>query len=137
MAQIFLCANHNKYLFLCWSSAHKHGPMCCLVPSRSSHDTQQIHTLRNSLCTTIHTLAGPSSQSDIVASGSAVNTSVVFSPDQPGFTVSIALNLTDDQDALEAIESYQLMLIIPQTTRGVVLSDPTTTVINILDDDGM
>ena len=80
---------------------------------------------------------GPSSQSDIIASGPAVNMSVVFSPDQAGFSLSVALNLTDDDDALEAIESYQLVLMIPQTTRGVVLGDPAMTVISILDNDGM
>ena len=80
---------------------------------------------------------GPSSQSDIVPSGPVVNMRVVLSRKQSGFSLSIALNLTDDDDALEAIESYQLLLMIPQTTRGVVLGDAAMTVISILDDDGM
>ncbi len=51
--------------------------------------------------------------------------------------MSLALNLTDDEDALEAIEMYQLSLTIPETTRGVVSGEPVVTTVNILDDDGM
>ena len=62
--------------------------------------------------------------------------SVVFSQGQS--SVALALNLTDDDYALEALETYQLLLIIPQTSLGSVApGDPTTTTINIQDDDGM
>lgn len=57
--------------------------------------------------------------------------------DGSGPSLALALNLTDDEDALEAIEMYQLTLTIPVTTRGVVSGDPIVTTINILDDDGM
>jgi hypothetical protein len=60
---------------------------------------------------------------------------LVFSAGQQ--SMSLALNLTDDEDALEAIEMYQLSLTIPETTRGVVSGEPIVTTINILDDDGM
>ena len=84
-------------------------------------------------------LTGPSLQEDIIASGPTVNTSLVFSSGQQptGFSIAIALNLTDDDYALEAIEMYQLTLIIPQTTKGVVSGEPITTTINILDNDSM
>ena len=55
----------------------------------------------------------------------------------PGLSIAVALNLTDDDDALEAIEMYQLTLTIPPTTRGVVSGEPIATTINILDDDSM
>ena len=71
-----------------------------------------------------------------MASGPAINTTVLFTPGQTGFSATIVLNLTDDQYALEAIETYQLTIVIPQTTRGVVPGVPITTVVNILDDDG-
>lgn len=61
---------------------------------------------------------------------------MLFSPDQVGLSVSLALNLTDDDYALEAVENYQLAIIVPQTSGGVVPGSPITTVINILDDDG-
>ena len=63
--------------------------------------------------------------------------SVGQQPEGSILSVTLALNLTDDEDALEAIEMYQLTLTIPETTRGVVLGEPMVTTINILDDDGM
>ena len=86
-----------------------------------------------------HTL-GPSLQEDITASGPSVNTTLVISGGQQqgsGITIALALNLTDDEDTLEAIEMYQLTLTIPEATRGVVSGEPIVTTINILDDDGM
>lgn len=54
-----------------------------------------------------------------------------------GLSLALALNLTDDEDALEAVEMYQLTITIPETTRGVVSGEPVVTTINILDDDGI
>lgn len=61
----------------------------------------------------------------------------MFSPDNPSFSVAIALNITDDDYALESIETYELVLVIPQTSSSVEPGVPITTTINILDDDGM
>ena len=82
---------------------------------------------------------GPSSQTNILASASAVNETVTF---QSGVgapnSVSVSISLTDDQVALEAVESYIIRLEVAlDTFTAIRIGSPSTTVINVLDNDGM
>ncbi len=82
----------------------------------------------------VHT--GPSQQTDIVASGAAVNETDTFILGGNSI-ISIDIALTNDDVALEAVEQYILTLSLPAGTTGIeILPSEATTTINILDDDG-
>ena len=81
---------------------------------------------------------GPSAQTNVLASATAVNETVTF---QSGVgapnSVFVSIPLTDDQVALEAVESYIIRLEIAlDTFVAIRIGFPSTTVINVLDNDG-
>ena len=82
---------------------------------------------------------GPSAQTNVLASATAVNETVTF---QSGVgapnSVFVSIPLTDDQVALEAVESYIIHLEIAlDTFVAIRIGFPSTTVINVLDNDGI
>ena len=68
-------------------------------------------------------------------SGGSINRDEAFTTGQYTFTLS--LPLTDDEIALEDVESYNATLTLaPGTPPGVVLGSQTTTTISVKDNDG-
>ncbi len=80
-------------------------------------------------------IIGPSTQTDTVASGAAEDETITFTLGGDD-TIEITFILTDDLVALETVEQYTLSLSLPGVTTGIMIVDPDTTEINILDDDG-
>ena len=82
--------------------------------------------------------AGPSDQTNILASASAVNETITFlSGVGAPNSIFVNISLTDDQVALEAVERYIVGLEIAlDTSTAIRIGSPSTTVINVLDNDG-
>lgn len=82
-------------------------------------------------------VTGPSTQTDIEVSASGLSEQVTFEagPGTPD-SISVRIDLTDDDVALEAVEQYMASLVLPANATGVRLLEPRTTEINVLDDDG-
>ena len=102
--------------------------------------THCVYT-RHSVLLYIHVyvlLAGPSTQTNIEQSAAGIDQVVTFGagPDAPN-TISIMFNLTDDDVALEAIERYVASLSVVDSSSGVIVTQPSVTTINVLDDDGV
>lgn len=82
--------------------------------------------------------AGPSAQTNILASASAVNETITFlSGVGAPNSIFVNISLTDDQVALEAVEWYIIGLEIAlDTSTAIRIGSPNTTFINVLDNDG-
>lgn len=80
---------------------------------------------------------GPSNQPNIERSASGINEVITFQSglDAPD-TISVQVNLTDDDVALEDVERYFASLSLVDSTSGVLIVQPERTQINVLDDDG-
>lgn len=81
-------------------------------------------------------MIGPSAQQNIVQSADGIDTNVTF---EAGFgslnSTSVSFNISNDDIALEVLESYNVVLRLPQPTTGVRLGNLSVTRVNILDDD--
>ena len=76
-------------------------------------------------------------QTDVTNSAPAIDETITFGiGDVPPDCIQISLTLTDDQVALEAVETYTASLEIITGTNIVMLGAPEETNINIIDDDG-
>ena len=83
--------------------------------------------------------SGPSDQTDIVRSADGLDDLVTFQagPSAPN-SQFVEFTLTDDEIGLEAVEMYTASLMFPNgPVPFVSIVQPNTTVINVLDDDGM
>ena len=82
-------------------------------------------------------IPGPSNQRNIERSAAGINEIITFpaGPDGPN-TIRVSFNLTDDDVALEDIESYVVDLTVQPSSPGVTVEEPERTRINVLDDDG-
>lgn len=80
--------------------------------------------------------AGPSTSSPIVQSAASVDTVITFLAGQTApDVINIPINITDDDVALEAIESYVASLEIIQPAPNVLIGAHPTTSVNVLDED--
>ena len=76
-------------------------------------------------------------QTDVTNSAPAIDETITFGiGDVPPDSIRISLTLTDDQVALEAVETYTASLEIITGTNIIVLGAPEETLINVIDDDG-
>ena len=80
---------------------------------------------------------GPSNQASIERSADGINEIITFEagPDAPDI-IRVNFTLTDDNVALEDIERYVVNLFLPDSPAGVLIVEPDTTRIEVLDDDG-
>ena len=82
-------------------------------------------------------MIGPSTQQNIVQSADGIDTTVIF---KAGFgflnSTSVSFNISNDDVALEELESYNVVLRLPEPTTGIRLGNPSVTTVNILDEDG-
>ena len=83
----------------------------------------------------IFTEIGPSLQQNIVLSADGINTTVVFEAGSTSNSTNVFFNISDDEVALEPLESYVTVLTLLQSTTSVRLGSPSLTRVNILDDD--
>ena len=76
-------------------------------------------------------------QTDVTNSAPAIDETITFGiGDVPPDSFQISLTLTDDQVALEAVETYTASLEIITGSNIVILGAPEETNINIIDNDG-
>ena len=76
-------------------------------------------------------------QTDVTNSAPAIDETITFGiGDVPPDRFQISLTLTDDQVALEAVETYTASLEIITGSNIVMLGAPEETNINLIDDDG-
>lgn len=85
------------------------------------------------------TIVGPSIQTNIVRSAAVIDEVVVFQAgtNAPS-SIAVTFDLTDDDVALEEIETFVVDLEILNNLNNIVMPGiPEKTTINVLDDDGM
>ena len=75
---------------------------------------------------------GPSAQTDIVRSADGISSVITFQPNGPR-TIDVEFDITNDDVALEAVETYTVRLSPPS---GVILGAIPTTNVEVTDDDG-
>ncbi len=112
---------------------------------RLYHHTNQllIHAFLMSQCTLTHLqihhilsllTTGPSTQTDVEVSAEGIDTTIEFVGEEDRITISF--DITDDNIALENIESYVVGLMIVGNPQGVGIGMIPMTTVNIVDDDG-
>ena len=87
------------------------------------------------VCCTDFTVIGPSLQQNIDLSADGIDTTVIFEAGSTSNSTNVLFNISDDEVALEPLESYDTVLTLLQSTTSVRLGNPSLTRVNILDDD--
>ena len=73
--------------------------------------------------------------SGMLPSGVALNETLIFSPKE--MLKTVVVQLRDDEVALEQKEQYQMVLQVPTNHTRVLLGLYPSTILEVLDDDGM
>ena len=78
--------------------------------------------------------AGPTTQTDVVKSAAPINQIITF--DDSTTSILVEFNITDDNYALEPVETYNVSLSLIGTDSRIMFVSPQVTNVNIVDNDG-